>query len=111
MKKIISYLMFVLVMLSFQACVSTSAQYDPFKDPDYLDYLRHIHSIDDFAAQGQLSQAEAETRKYQAWDQYKAQQQKEKYLKKQICLQQQQLDAQKEVLKNQEAILRAKQSN
>ena len=77
-------------------------QNGPFKDPDYLDYLRYTRTMDDLVAKGEIKSAEAETRKYQAWGQFKERQRAQQYNQMQLGIQTQQLNTQQQGNFNQE---------
>lgn len=66
----------LLLTTLFSGCAhqppSPQPHQNPFKDPDYITYLNYIHQMDAMAENGGISKADAETRKYDAWMQYKA---------------------------------------
>ena len=70
--RIICVLLLALLVSGCAHQLSSSQQpQNPFKDPDYLTYLNYIHQMDAMVANGDISKADAETRKYDAWVQYK----------------------------------------
>ncbi len=92
------FLVFLSILLLLQSCTTSTSNlpppYDPFKDPEYLEYLRYVHSMEDMVAKGQVAPAEAETRKYEAWKDFKESKKAQGYRQSQLALEAQRLNIQ-----------------